>query len=508
MTTSSHTSGEESPAPLAAEAEAKAKAKDDAEASAEAAADADAEEDASGQEASPPETPPRAVSAEGPSFPSESKAFPAFDIEIEDFTHRYGDFVAVRDLNLQIPRGTITGFIGPNGAGKTTTLLLLCTLLRPTAGDARICGFSCSRQRADVRRVMGYMPDRFGVYEGLTAREYLRFFAEAHKIASSKIELVISEAVELLRLGDLMKTPVDGLSRGQLQRLSLARALLADPQVLILDEPASGLDPLARLEFLYILRELRALGKTLFLSSHILSEVSECCDFLAIMSRGKLVAFDRLASIRHRVRPHYSIELVMQGQVEATLNLLRSYPEASRVRANANVVEFDFVGDEDQLIQLHRRMIREELPLLFFQSVQTSLEDAFAMLVEPDPAEAPSLAKESGEKAVAVPGAETEAASSDDDDDDDSEDQEEDDDKEDADDDEANPEDEETLDGGDLDAKLQDSSGASGPGEDEETVSGLSATEQQETLADTALPVSEEAAQTPAKPDEEEKARS
>lgn len=305
-------------------------------------------------------------------------ALPA--IEIRGFRHVYGQFVAVDDMDVSLPQGSITGFIGPNGAGKTTTIRLLVTLLQPTRGDAFILGKSCTRRPRDVRQLIGYMPDSFGVYEGLNAREYLRFFAEAYDLPHTTIDKTIDEVSELVGLTRKLQTPCAGLSLGQRQRLSLARTLLHDPRVLILDEPAGGLDPLARMELLYILRELRNLGKTILLSSHILTEVAEVSDHLMILNDGKLVAAGTVESIVKTVRPHFTIEVqVLDGATDRVVELLEQR-DISGMRQLGNSVEFDFVGDHRGVAELHRSLFEAGLPIIFFQPVDVSLEQAFAKL--------------------------------------------------------------------------------------------------------------------------------
>ncbi|HMF36472.1 MAG TPA: ABC transporter ATP-binding protein, partial [Isosphaeraceae bacterium] len=209
-------------------------------------------------------------------------------IEVVNFTKRYGDFVAVDDLSFSIGKGEIFGFIGPNGAGKSTTIRFLATLLRPTSGEGRICGHSVTADPMAVRRVIGFMPDDFGVYDGMKVWEFLDFFAVAYEIPRVSRKKIIGEVLELLDLTHKKDDYVNGLSKGMKQRLCLAKTLVHDPPVLILDEPASGLDPRARLEMKALLGELRRMGKTILISSHILSELADFCTSIGIIERGKL----------------------------------------------------------------------------------------------------------------------------------------------------------------------------------------------------------------------------
>ena len=211
-------------------------------------------------------------------------------IEIEGFTKTYDHLVAVNDLHLTVEEGDVFGLIGPNGAGKTTTIRFLATLLRPTAGHAFINGYSVTKQVDDVRGSIGYMPDSFGVYDGMKVWEYLDFFAVAYGIKQHARRKIVDDVLVLLDLHYKSTDYVTSLSRGMRQRLCLAKTLLHDPPVLILDEPASGLDPRARVEIKEFLKELRQMGKTILISSHILSELADCCNKVAIIERGELLA--------------------------------------------------------------------------------------------------------------------------------------------------------------------------------------------------------------------------
>lgn len=210
-------------------------------------------------------------------------------IKIYDLTKKFGDTIAVDKLNLKIAEGDAFGFIGPNGAGKTTTIKILATLLRPTEGLIRIGGHSVTKNKDKVKQLVGYMPDFFGVYPELTTWEYLDFFASTYRIPSHKRRGIVDDILELTDIFDKRDEYVDTLSQGMQQKLSLARALIHDPKVLLLDEPASGLDPKARIELREFLKELRKLGKTILISSHILSELAEFCNKIGIVEKGKLI---------------------------------------------------------------------------------------------------------------------------------------------------------------------------------------------------------------------------
>ncbi len=237
-------------------------------------------------------------------------------IKIRSLTKRYGKLTAVDQLDLEIAEGELFGFIGPNGAGKTTTIHVLATLLEPTTGSAEVAGLDVRTYGREVRRHIGYMPDLFGVYDALRVDEYLEFFAAAYDVPRGKRKGVIGEVLELTNLANKREAMVGELSRGMQQRLSLARVLIHDPAVLLLDEPASGLDPRARIEVREILRELRAMGKTILLSSHILSDIAKICTSIGVINRGSLVAHGTV----DEVLAHAGTGNVIRARVEGALN--------------------------------------------------------------------------------------------------------------------------------------------------------------------------------------------
>ncbi|MGF1633359.1 MAG: ABC transporter ATP-binding protein [Phycisphaerae bacterium] len=210
-------------------------------------------------------------------------------IKTVNLTKRYGQLVALSNLNLEIEEGDCFGFIGPNGAGKTTTIKILATLLQPTWGEARVCDYVVGYQSRQIRPLLGYVPDYFGAYEDMVVKEYLEFFAACYNIHGSAREKVVAEVLELTDLAYKFDAPVDGLSRGMKQRLSIARVLLHDPKVLLLDEPAGNLDPRARIELRELLKTLRQMGKTILISSHILPELQDLCNTVGIIEQGELI---------------------------------------------------------------------------------------------------------------------------------------------------------------------------------------------------------------------------
>ena len=269
-------------------------------------------------------------------------------IRIEHLTKRYGDLYAVRDLCLEVPKGSVFGLIGPNGAGKTTTFSVLATLLRPTSGWVDVAGYDPRRSAREVRRRLGYMPDAMGVYDGLHVGEYLEFFAASYKVPRVRWQATIDTLLELVDLGTKRDAMVNSLSRGMKQRLSLARALVHDPDVLVLDEPASGLDPRARVELRNLLVELRTMGKTIVISSHILAELTEMCTAVGIMEKGRLLASGTPADIRDRTGAGRQVRVRLAGGEERVETVADEEAQAallrSLVESGESVVEFTEVG--------------------------------------------------------------------------------------------------------------------------------------------------------------------
>ena len=298
-------------------------------------------------------------------------------IRIEQFSKRYGDMWAVRDFDLHVEKGDIFGFIGPNGAGKTTTIRFLATLLKPTTGRAWVNGHSVIDDPMNVRRSMGYMPDSFGVYEGMRVWEYLDFFAAAYNIKREQRKAIIRDVIELLDLGAKRDDFVEGLSRGMRQRLCLAKTLVHDPEVLILDEPASGLDPRARHYVKELLKELRSMGKTIFISSHILSELADCCNKIGIMERGHLLASGNVQEILSKVRENLVLEVELLEGNEKVEELLWKIPGVAKVESFGTVIRLEYSGDLREVPKIHKLLVDRGLPVLYFRDVPADLEEVF-----------------------------------------------------------------------------------------------------------------------------------
>jgi ABC-2 type transport system ATP-binding protein len=303
-------------------------------------------------------------------------------IELIGFSKRYGELLAVDDLSLKIAPGEMFGFIGPNGAGKSTTIRFLATLLKPSGGDGIVNGFRVSRQPLDVRRSLGYMPDSFGVYDGMKVWEFLDFFALAYQIPRARRRQVIHDVIELLDLTAKRDDFVNGLSRGMKQRLCLAKTLVHDPPVLILDEPASGLDPRARVEVKALLKELRRMGKTILISSHILSELADCCTSIGIIERGKLLMHGPIDEVYRRIRRNRVLVIKFLEKMEEGLSIVRSLPETRRVEVEGNQATVELAADEQQAAALLERLVAAGVRMHSFAEKEPSLEDVFMLITK------------------------------------------------------------------------------------------------------------------------------
>jgi ABC-2 type transport system ATP-binding protein len=318
-------------------------------------------------------------------------------IETRHLSRQYGKIHAVQDLNLSIPQGSLFGLIGPNGAGKTTTLRMLAGLLAPSAGEIVIAGEVVRKDGGALQRRIGYMPDFYGVYEDMMVWEYLDFFARCHDLPANRRKQVVDELLELVDLSEKRDAYVQTLSRGMRQRLCLAHAMVHDPQVLLLDEPASGLDPRARVEMRELLRELGAMGKTVVLSSHILSELAELCDSIGIIERGKLVVAGRLEDIQAQVQGGRKLHVRILSEPEAAETVLRGLPGVGEIfpmpeNGNGNgsaetgqagsLFEVEFVGDENAVADVLEALIANKVRVASFSEDSTGLEEVFLRLTK------------------------------------------------------------------------------------------------------------------------------
>lgn len=299
-------------------------------------------------------------------------------IETTGLTKKYGSFTALSDLNLKIEQGTVFGVVGHNGAGKSTFFSIMATLLAPTSGSAYINGISVTSEPKKVRNYIGYMPDFFGVYDQLRVNEYLDFYGASYGIPVRERKVLINQLLELVNLSSKIDSYVDVLSRGMKQRLCLARSLIHDPDVLILDEPASGLDPRARIEMREVLKELKNMGKTILISSHILPELSEMCDEIGVINKGQLVAHGTVAEIQQQLQSEKIIVVRLAGDVEKALAFFEDDPSVMKPSIlEDDVIQFQYSGTDEDQVQLLKNAILANLPIISFKQQESNLEDVF-----------------------------------------------------------------------------------------------------------------------------------
>ncbi len=296
---------------------------------------------------------------------------------VRDLVKKYGDFLAVDHLNMEVERGQIFGFIGPNGAGKTTTMKIIATLLAPTSGQVVVDGIDVFKEPIKAREKIGYMPDFFGVYDNLKVMEYLNFYGSAYGIEYHKRRRIAEELLELVDLSDKRDAYVDTLSRGMKQRLCLARCLIHNPELLILDEPASGMDPRARAEIKAILKELKRMGKTILISSHILPEMAEICDNVGIIDRGKLVVQGSVEQIMQRMTGRTAVRIRVLRDMDRAISLLKEQPMVTGVIEEDQELEVACRGGDEDLWQLLRTLVSSDVPVVSFRKMEGNLEQIF-----------------------------------------------------------------------------------------------------------------------------------
>jgi ABC-2 type transport system ATP-binding protein len=294
-------------------------------------------------------------------------------------TKKYDDMYAIRDIDLDLGQGDLFGFIGPNGAGKTTTMRIVATLLEPTEGEAYVCNYSIYTHPKEIRRLVGFMPDFFGVYDDMTVIEYLEFFAAAYRIGPQARRKLGNEMLYIVDLDFKRDAYANTLSRGQTQRLGLARTLLHDPAVLLLDEPLSGLDPRARIEMRALMRRLGAMGKTIIVSSHILPELADVCNKVGIIDSGKMIASDDVSSIIKRVSPNTTIliDLVKAQDSAKAIDLISPLPMVERVALDGAKLRVTLKADVEDYSSLSMLLATQGIPFTKFAAEEINLESAF-----------------------------------------------------------------------------------------------------------------------------------
>ena len=303
-------------------------------------------------------------------------------IKTIDLTKKYGDLFAIQAINLDLGPGDLFGFIGPNGAGKTTTMKILATLLEPSWGDAHVCGHSVETHPREVRRLVGYMPDFFGVYDDMTVIEYLEFFAAAYRINGERRRKVCEDKLDLVEPAFKRAAVANTLSRGQTQRLGLARVLLHDPQVLLLDEPLSGLDPRARIEMRAVLRRLGQAGKTIMVSSHILPELADICNRVGIIDRGVMNVNATVAEVMKQVRQQLVLHVVTSVNPDATAKLLEQQPIVEKVEIVKGQTKVTLRPGVEDYSDLSVALVQAGHKIKLFAEEEINLETAFMLLTK------------------------------------------------------------------------------------------------------------------------------
>lgn len=303
-------------------------------------------------------------------------------IKTENLTKKYGDMFAIKSINLDLERGDLFGFIGPNGAGKTTTMRIIATLLEPSWGEAYVCGHSIYNAAKEIRRLVGYMPDFFGVYDDMKVIEYLEFFAAAYRIKGAERRKKCDEMLETVDLDFKRDAFANTLSRGQTQRLGLARVLLHDPQVLLLDEPLSGLDPRARIEMRNLMRRLGTMGKTVIVSSHILPELADICNKIGIIDKGELKVSAEVTDVMNQVRDQTVLHVGVDNNIESAIAVLQQNDLVSTVEHGDGHLVVTLKNQTKEYSQLTADLINNGIGVKLFQEEEVSLESAFMTLTK------------------------------------------------------------------------------------------------------------------------------
>ena len=307
-------------------------------------------------------------------------------IKVCGLEKEYEGIPALKPISFEVGEGDVFGFIGPNGAGKTTTMRILATLLEPSRGEAFVAGASVVDQPEEVRRQLGYMPDYYGVYEGVTVEEYLHFFAASYHIPRRQRRTIVRDVMELTDLSKISWKLIEGLSKGMRQRLCLAKTLVHDPKVLILDEPAAGLDPRARIELRVLLKELQRIGKTIMISSHILTELADICNTVGIIEQGELLALGDIETIRRKLLPHRVLTIKIagdEGAVSRAREIAAADPKAASVEAATDsTLRVMWTGEEKEIYTLVRALVVQDIPIVGLYEEKANLENLFMQITK------------------------------------------------------------------------------------------------------------------------------
>lgn len=304
-------------------------------------------------------------------------------IETRNLTKRYGNLIAVNNINLKLDEGDVFGFIGPNGSGKTTTMRMIATLLNPDHGEAYVCGKSIYTNQEDIRRLVGFMPDFFGVYDDMTVIEYLEFFCAAYRIPAEKRRAICEEKLELVDMSFKRDAMVNELSRGQTQRIGLARTLLHEPQVLLLDEPASGLDPRARIEIRNLLRRLGELRKTVIVSSHILPELADVCTRVGMIEKGNLIVDGNVAEVMQKARQRIVLNIRVRERTDDAAALLEQCDMVESVNSVVDgLIVVTLAPETDDYSDIPSALVEGGFAMTLFREEEVNLETAFMELTK------------------------------------------------------------------------------------------------------------------------------
>ncbi|MDD6481061.1 MAG: ABC transporter ATP-binding protein [Lachnospiraceae bacterium] len=301
-------------------------------------------------------------------------------LQINHLYKNYGKFMAVQDLNLHIPQGDLFGFVGPNGAGKTTTIRMVCGLMLPTAGNIVINGVDALTNPKEIKRQIGYVPDFFGVYDNLKVKEYMDFYGSMYRMNSREVERIADDLLELVNLSDKKEVYVDTLSRGMKQRLCVARALIHNPGLLVLDEPNSGLDPRARVEMKELLLNLKSMGKTIVISSHILSELSEMCNSIGIMNRGNLVMAGTIENVMTNVFGNDKIIISVENEMETAVRFLKEQSGIKVESVGEKEIKISHELSNEELAKMIAYIINQGVVVTGFHKQEGNLESLFMQL--------------------------------------------------------------------------------------------------------------------------------
>lgn len=318
-------------------------------------------------------------------------------LQINHLYKNYGKFQAVSDLTLHVPRGDLFGFVGPNGAGKTTTIRMVCGLMLPSAGGIAINGVDALGHQKEIKKQIGYVPDFFGVYDNLKVKEYMDMYGSMYRMNSREIERIANDLLELVNLSDKREVFVDTLSRGMKQRLCVARALLHNPALLVLDEPNSGLDPRARVEMKELLLNLKSMGKTIVISSHILSELSEMCNSIGIMDRGRLVAAGRIEDVMEGVFGSNHLVITLDEGREVAIRVINEHAKVRIDSAGENEIKLTHTMTKQEIAKLIGTLIANDVVVTGFHKQEGDLEALFMRVTNNNE----SVAKKGGEENVA-----------------------------------------------------------------------------------------------------------